>query len=331
MIGVSFAGAEVLYVDKNISDGFWQDSYSELNAALSEAREGDEIWVATGTYFPGGDRNGSFVLKAGIKTYGGFFGGETSRKDRDWVKNPTILSGDIGVIGDYLDNSKHIVCYDGVLDKETVLDGFIIRDGYADNGSNGAGMHLTGGAEPGILNCHFVNNISSGAGGAVYTENGPLFERCLFEGNRAENGAAIYIPENNKQAGIPEIRRCTFVQNTARDGAALYISKHAGVFVDSSLFWQNRDFSGISKTLYLDNRGKGSSSFQNSAIDEAGISPGFQTNTVIYYQSHSAYGPFKDTVNYQIDKKSGIPQDYGWYYVPSPMVLNIRVFMEGPM
>jgi predicted outer membrane repeat protein len=322
----------VLYVDKNISDGFWQDSYSELNAALSEAREGDEIWVATGTYFPGGDRNGSFVLKAGIKTYGGFFGGETSRKDRDWVKNPTILSGDIGVIGDYLDNSKHIVCYDGVLDKETVLDGFIIRDGYADNGSNGAGMHLTGGAEPGILNCHFVNNISSGAGGAVHIKNGPLFEQCLFESNFAEKGAAIYSPEDKNQYGTAVFSRCTFVLNRAAEGSAMYIDKRQSAQVDSSIFWNNTNSSGQVSSFYLNTSGASNTALSSIACDDTVIDlqPSRMAD-IIYYSSQETDGPFKDTEDYPIDKKHNIPQEYGWYFVPSPLVLNIRVFLEGPM
>jgi hypothetical protein len=325
----AFAG--VLYVDNNMNDGFWVDSYHNLNEALQNAEAGDEIWVATGVYTPGTDRDDSFVLKAGVRIYGGFMGGETRFKYRDPHQYPTILSGEIGEEERYEDNIRHIVSYNGILDRETLLDGFVIRDAFADEGQGGGGLYLENGAEPLIRNCRFVNNRSSGNGGAAYVMNGPVFEQCLFETNSAGYGAAIYIHEDHKQEGIPDIRRCTFVRNIAEDGAAIYISKHESVHIDSTIFWENTDMSGTVRTLYLDNRGRGTTSLTNSAIDQESIDPVFVTENVTYYQTDEITGPFKNTDNYLIDKDSGIPQDYGWYYMPSPLVLNIRVFMEGPM
>ncbi|MDZ7795859.1 MAG: DUF1565 domain-containing protein [Candidatus Marinimicrobia bacterium] len=156
--------AEVIYVDKNMNDGFWSGSYTDLQEAIQTANSGDEIWVAVGTYHPGADRSDSFVLKPGVKIYGGFYGGEVSREDRDTYKNATVLSGDIGLSGDPSDNSYHVITYNGILDQQTLIDGFTIRDGNADNGEGGGGMYLINGAEPLIRNCRFSNNQSTTGG-----------------------------------------------------------------------------------------------------------------------------------------------------------------------
>jgi hypothetical protein len=325
------AHAAVLYVDKNLSDGFWIDSYSELSEALFAAADGDEIWVAAGVYKPGKERDSRFELKPGVKIYGGFYGGESSREDRDWIKNPTVLSGDTGVEGASEDNVFNIIYYDGILDKETVIDGFILRDGNADGETPGAAMYLVNGADLLIRNCRFADNRSATYGAAVYTTGGPVFEYCLFEENRAQTGGAVYIREDNKTSGTPRFTHCTFAGNTAAEGAAVYIAKHESVVVDSCIFWNNTKTTGGISSFRLDNRGKGASTIRNTALDDGSISSDFQSENLLYYRSSEIYGPFKNTDNYLIDKRSGIPQDYGWYYVPPPLVLNIRVFLEGPM
>jgi hypothetical protein len=74
----------------------WANAYTDLQAALSAAASGDEIWVAAGTYKPTAttDRGVSFALKDGVAVYGGFLGNEASRGDRNPAANVTILSGE---------------------------------------------------------------------------------------------------------------------------------------------------------------------------------------------------------------------------------------------
>jgi hypothetical protein len=75
-------------------------------------------------------RNNGFSIPQGISIYGGFAGHESSVNERIYGDFPTILSGDIGSIGEMSDNLYHVVTIapgmDGVL-----LDGITIRNGLA--------------------------------------------------------------------------------------------------------------------------------------------------------------------------------------------------------
>ena len=117
----------------------------DLPYALGLAASGDELWVKAGTYKPttGSDRSATFQLKNGVSVYGGFAGAETTRDQRNWTANVTILSGDIGTSGNTSDNVYHVVT-GSVTDNTALLDGFTVTGGNA-NGSNpddqGGGMY----------------------------------------------------------------------------------------------------------------------------------------------------------------------------------------------
>src|SRR5215203_1565930 len=109
-------GAQPAYADGPIfvkptssgsADGSSWDNAATLQAALTSSSAGDEIWVATGVYTPGVTATDSFSLVAGVGIYGGFAATETLRTERDWVANPTVLSGDIG--GDDLADANGVV------------------------------------------------------------------------------------------------------------------------------------------------------------------------------------------------------------------------------
>ena len=81
---------------KNFGQWRWHD-HPRPGVLRHVAASGDEVWVAAGTYKPtgGADQTISFNPPAGVKIYGGFAGTETSRGQRDWITNKTILSGDL--------------------------------------------------------------------------------------------------------------------------------------------------------------------------------------------------------------------------------------------
>ena len=67
----------------------WKTAFVTLQQALTTATSGDQIWIAAGTYKPTQqagngteNRDMAFVLKAGVKIYGGFAGNETALDQR---------------------------------------------------------------------------------------------------------------------------------------------------------------------------------------------------------------------------------------------------------
>ncbi|PZQ94063.1 MAG: hypothetical protein DI539_31310, partial [Flavobacterium psychrophilum] len=90
-------------------------------AALDEATfPNRQVWVSAGTYVPTrradatgtitlNDRRNSFVMRAGVKIYGGFAVGQTSIAARDFAVNPSVLSGNTGNTAIDTDNAYHVV------------------------------------------------------------------------------------------------------------------------------------------------------------------------------------------------------------------------------
>ncbi len=230
----------------------WGTAFRSLQNALAVVSEGDEVWVAQGSYYPdGADPKISFVMKENTALYGGFSGTETAREQRDIRKYPTILSGNIGK-GDKTRNTSTIVM--GA--NNAVLDGFTISDAYA---VDEARMHLVpadilkndmavGGGmrnfmvSPIVRNCTFKNNYSP-KGGAVYNVHKPggiqaKFINVDFIENTAQvRGGAV----SNDLGAMPVFINCRFLNNRSQDkGGALYNDFAASPLLLNCLFENNR-------------------------------------------------------------------------------------------
>lgn len=225
----------------------WFDAYPDLQSAIAAAVNGDEIWVAAGTYTPGAARGDTFGLKTGVSWYGGFAGFETSREQRDPAANVTILSGDLlgddNSGGSIAENAYHVISGTG-LNNTPLVDGFTITAGNTD-GAQAAGFSEDGAAmllvhaSPQINDCVFIrNNGLSGDstnGGAVYCASGshPTFTNCDFIANTADNhGGAIAT-----FGASVTVEGCNFIRNDMYRGA---IAVLAGTLnVDDCLFEAN--------------------------------------------------------------------------------------------
>ncbi len=250
-----------IFVNRNAVSGAnngtsWANAYTNLMTAMSTATSGSAIWVAEGTYKPsyGTDRNAVFTLRAFISVYGGFAGTESKLGQRRHAAHPTILSGDIGIIGDNTDNSLRVVNVPNRADGG-VLDGFIVEKGYntttgsglqassvvtvrncwfRDNRSNGSAVYILSASL--FRNCRFSNNHSTLRGGAFQSLNAsPTLENCLFHHNTCDEfGGAMAL-----LGGTVTIRHCTFANNTSFGGGgdAIYASNFVTVNIVNSVLW----------------------------------------------------------------------------------------------
>lgn len=219
-----------LYVNANatgLNNGNdWVNAFTDLQSAL--AYQGclikeTEIWVAAGTYKPSANASGmtnptdsrtkTFLIKDGLKLYGGFSGTETTIDQRNWKTNITILSGDIGNINDSTDNTYHVVLAPTPSKGTGVtIDGFTITKGRANA--------LTSTS----INANVVEN-NCGAGICLFNGNNIIKNNLITE-NSGTYGAGIYayLGTNNISNNIIRLNK------SLSDGGGVYMNGNNNVF-----------------------------------------------------------------------------------------------------
>lgn len=270
------------------------NAYKNIQDAINASSSGDEVWVAAGVYLPTEklqtvtytspqqnipttDRDQAFILKGGVKVYGGFNGTETLLSQRDVITNLTVLSGDLN--GDDVpvndpdyetkksDNVYHVVSARNNSDG-AILDGFTISGGYANgtavvSGSgNDGSSSLTiaqncGGAIAlrGSNNSHtYVNLIikdnyaADYAGAAALYASGGLtssFDHVIFSGNSSANEAGAMRVFVSSGSATINIKSSRFISNSSGSrGGAIYAygnnaSSNPTINVINSLFYGN--------------------------------------------------------------------------------------------
>ncbi len=303
----------VLYVKwdaTGVNDGSdWVNAFNRLQTALDVARTRNsdadplndvvQIWVARGTYRPdqtetapfgSNDRTASFALVDGVQILGGFAGTEQTPAERPAV-NPadagdpavaTILSGDLGALGNPADDSLHVVTAAGT-GPLTRLDRVTIARGNADQPGqdSGAGLLVAGGVVQ-VVNCTFWANqaAASGAGAFVFATAAADFVNCRFLGNTAFAGGGVMVAGDPNQPATSTWVNCEFSGNvaSAADGGGMLVASGAtatvvnctfslnvapagqtgGLLVDggqvavaNSIFWQNSDSGGSTETAQV--------------------------------------------------------------------------------
>ena len=205
----------------------WTDAFSDLTDAINSSSPGDQLWVAAGTYKPGGatpDSTSTFSFPHDLELYGGFVGTETMLTERDWENNETILSGDhmgndvndtFGATRE--DNSLHVMFLTDTVSTSSIIDGLTIRNGNTEDGSGTADLRRAGGiltyGAPTIRNCYFTQNYGW-FGGGLYprgTADTMTVDNCVFENNRAGwGGGGVY-----NLGAESTFSNCTFTNNQA--------------------------------------------------------------------------------------------------------------------
>jgi hypothetical protein len=277
VLTATFGVRECIYVNAGAAGAntgeSWEDAYTNLRVALGNVISGGQVWVATGVYTSGLTQTDCFTVPPGVAVYGGFAGDETSRDQRDWATNVTVLSGDIGgddgadangvvtttahIVGD---NSYHVVKMDGtsgtVITGSTVLDGFSITGGQANGSSDadrsGGALYCNGSGSghecsPTLTNVTFHGNAATNYGGAMANDgsssgaSSPTLTNIVFGGNSASYGGAMYNA-GYEGAGSPMLTNVTFYGNSASYGGAMFNAGYEGASsptLTNTILWGN--------------------------------------------------------------------------------------------
>lgn len=233
----------------------WNNAIRNLQTAISLATNGDQIWVAKGTYYPdeglgqtNDDRTSTFKLKNEVAIYGGFSGNELTLSDRNIAFNETILSGDLdqndtsgSLTGN---NAYHVVSNGDGYSKQTILNGVTITNGLANGTSNdqkkGGGIYLVD-CDLTISQCKVISNEAMNDGGGIYVESAlPTISGCNIVGNTAISGGGIYTLWD----AAPDVVDCTFNGNTASSGAGAFNIQALPKYTNCSFFNNTANGSG---------------------------------------------------------------------------------------
>jgi len=270
----------------------WTDAYTSFQSALTAVVSGDQIWVAKGTYKPTtqvggtGARYAAFQMKNGVSIYGGFAGTETLVSQRTDFGvggvNETILSGDIGTVGNNSDNCYHVFNHPRYevtpLTSSAKLDGFTIRDGNA-NASVGGYEVLGGGmfnnlSSPTIFNCNFISNRSENHGGGLYNiSSSSLIVNCTFSENTSGYGGGMKNEDSNTT-----LYNCIFSSNQARGTGGGIDNYSCSPSIENCTFSKNYAYNNgggisnrsgsnsvITNCIIYDNTGGGTQGIYNSS------------------------------------------------------------------
>ena len=255
----------------------WALAKKTIADALSASVSGNEIWVKAGTYTE------RITLKSGVGVYGGFAGTETSRTQRNWKTNVTIIDGN---------KAGSVVTSPRGATTTTRIDGFTIRNGtgtednadpwHEDGGGiycvgssptianntitacdvygDGAGIYCCDGSSPFITS----NTISGckcsiGVGGGIYCINHscPTITGNTIAGNRGNGeGGGIYCYDYSS----PAVTGNTITNNSAGKGAGIYCFMYSSPVISGNTFTRNRSY-GTTDGGFWENDAEGSAVF----------------------------------------------------------------------
>ena len=206
--GVVYVNSE--YKGKHQFGISWEYPFSNLQDALDKASEGNQIWVARGTYKNQADSDNSYTITKKVFIYGGFKGDEKSLSERS-LKVKTILDGE---------NKRRII--NNAADN-VIINGFTLQNGS----TTGKGGAILSTRVFEAQNCEFYNNFAT-YGGAI--SGVTTVRNCLFIRNTANiNGNSIHCTRTSL------ISACTLGSNIGPN--AIYAESGVNVQIYNTVCW----------------------------------------------------------------------------------------------
>jgi len=200
--------------------GFYVPSiYPTIQAAIDDASDGDTVWVADGRYTGEGNYDIDFKGKA------------ITVRSENGPENCIIDCQRYG-------RGFH---FHSTEDANSVLDGFTIKNGYADR--FGGGIRCTA-SSPTIINCIVTRNSAKDYGGGMYNcyNSNPTIINCIFRANSSEslcilgNGGGMANCSNSS----PTITDCSFIDNSVSySGGGMYNHKNSNPIITNCIFRGN--------------------------------------------------------------------------------------------
>ncbi|MDQ8052260.1 MAG: putative Ig domain-containing protein, partial [Pedobacter sp.] len=285
---VSLAKRYVTTTGAGTKDGSsWANASDDLRNALLSSIAGGEVWVAKGTYKPTSttDRTINFSIPNGVAVYGGFAGTETATDQRNIKLNPTVLSGDIGIPGNNMDNSYHLFLIQSNT-LPTTLDGFTITDGSSIGmasgiHSEGAGLLISNVRDLSLKNLIITKNTSSNEGGGVYIyhntsgSNTITFTQVSFIQNKGLNYGGGGLNISGTQTATINLDRCIFDGN-------LVLSTNGSVGTGGAIQIESPNaIAALTNCLFVNNRAGGQGDDGGGAIMNYGGTVSV-TNSTLY-------------------------------------------------
>jgi len=159
----------------------WPKAKGSLQAAVTLAGMGGEVWAAKGTY------TGTVVAPQSLLVYGGFAGTETERPQRNLAANTVILDGGgIGTVYSVKGGSTAVVEFDG----------FTVRN----SAPSSSGFYYAGG---GLATLAIRNNVfrANGTGVTVFFGGAAIRDNIITD-NSADG---IYLNGADRAYQVPSV------------------------------------------------------------------------------------------------------------------------------
>jgi len=224
----------------------WVNATSDLQGAI-DAEGVIEVRVTEGVYYPtwqwdlADSRAYSFRMKNEVKIVGSYPYEGGNYEDGGMSCCQTILSGDIGILGDNSDNSYHVIycAADLDLDETAQAHRVVAADGNAnlesDSKHRGGGIFISS-VNPYFFDCEARNNFAIRGGGVYIRESNAELSNCyIHSNNSSEIGGGILMSDWSS----PALSDSRIYNNESLDGAGIAIVDYSNPIITESVIFFN--------------------------------------------------------------------------------------------